>query len=159
MKKFFTIAIVFFSAGLFAQPPAGQARPGDVYGAAVTNEHVIEASALPAALQSNDTPYVKVMAKVLEVCSKKGCWLTFRVNDSTEAFVKMKDYGFFVPTALAGKVAVLDGKAFIKSTSVEELKHYAEDAKKPQKEIDAITKPKNEIRFIANGILVTGFQK
>ena len=32
--------------------------------------------------------------------------------------------------------------------------NYAEDAKKPQAEIDAITKPKEEIRFVANGIKV-----
>jgi hypothetical protein len=49
---------------------------------------------------------------------------------------------------------VLDGIAFIKITSIEELKHYAEDAKKPQSDIDAITAPKKEIRFLANGILV-----
>ena len=66
----------------------------------------------------------------------------------------MKDYEFFVPTALSGKNVVLDGIAFTKTTSVAELKHYAQDGKKPQAEIDAITTPKSEIRFLANGILV-----
>ena len=40
------------------------------------------------------------------------------------------------------------------ATSVEELKHYAEDAKKSQDEIDAITEPKTEIRFMASGMVV-----
>jgi hypothetical protein len=66
----------------------------------------------------------------------------------------MKDYAFFVPTALKGKTVVLDGTAERKVTSVDEQKHYAEDAKKPQAEIDAITTPKEEIRFVANGIKV-----
>jgi hypothetical protein len=39
-------------------------------------------------------------------------------------------------------------------TSVDELKHYAEDAKKSKEEIDAITEPKKEIRLTANGVLV-----
>ncbi|MEG0797106.1 MAG: DUF4920 domain-containing protein, partial [Odoribacter sp.] len=45
---------------------------------------------------------------------------------------------------------VLTGEAKMKTTSVDELKHYAEDAKKPQAEIDAITKPEKEIRFTAS---------
>ncbi|MBL7933016.1 MAG: DUF4920 domain-containing protein, partial [Bacteroidia bacterium] len=65
-----------------------------------------------------------------------------------------KDYGFFVPVDMVGKTVVLEGKAYNKTTSVTELKHYAEDAKKSQKEIDAITEPKNEIRFMADGIVV-----
>ena len=69
-------------------------------------------------------------------------------------FVKMKDYAFFVPTALVGKNVVLEGNAETKVISVDEQKHYAEDAKKSQAEIDAITKPKEEIRFLASGIKV-----
>jgi hypothetical protein len=41
----------------------------------------------------------------------------------------MKDYAFFVPTALEGKTVVLEGSAESKTTSVKELQHYAEDAK------------------------------
>ena len=66
----------------------------------------------------------------------------------------MKDYGFFVPTALIGKTVVLEGNAESKTTSVNELKHYAEDAKKPQSEIDAIKDPKTETRFLASAIKV-----
>ena len=60
----------------------------------------------------------------------------------------MKDYAFFVPTALEGKTVVLEGSAESKTTSVKELQHYAEDAKKSQAEIDAITEPKTETRFL-----------
>lgn len=156
MKKSAFIIFLFVSAvSAHAQPPSGKAVKGSVYGAKTDENNAIEASQLPSILKSRDTAAVKVKAKVLDVCSKKGCWLTFKVNDSTEAFVKMKDYGFFVPLDLIGKTAVLEGKSYIKTTSVEELKHYAEDAKKPKKEIDAITAPKSEIRFMAQGIVVT----
>jgi hypothetical protein len=155
MKKLsalFVFAIITLSA--LAQPPAGKAEVGSVYGDKTTEAGAVSASQLPQMVKGKDTWPVKVKGKVLEVCTKKGCWMTMKLNDSTEAFVKMQDYGFFVPTALSGKTVVLEGKSFVKTTSVEELKHYAEDAKKPQKEIDAITKPKSEIRLIAKGILV-----
>ena len=45
-------------------------------------------------------------------------------------------------------------RAETKTISVEEQRHYAEDAKKPTAEIEAITKPKEEIRFLASGIRV-----
>jgi len=66
----------------------------------------------------------------------------------------MKDYAFFVPVALKGKNVVLEGTAEKEITSVDELKHYAKDAKKSKNEIDAITVPKEEIRFLAKGIKV-----
>jgi hypothetical protein len=37
---------------------------------------------------------------------------------------------------------------------VDELRHYAEDAKKSQAEIDAINQPQKEIRLTATGIVV-----
>lgn len=156
MKRTIPILIFFFlvSSALLAQPPAGKATPGSIYGAKTDDKNSIAANELPALLKTKDTVAVKVKAKVLEVCSKKGCWLTFKIKDGEEAFVKMKDYAFFVPTDLSGKTVVLDGVAFVKTTSVAELKHYAEDAKKSQKEIDAITQPKKEIRFMADGIVV-----
>ena len=53
-----------------------------------------------------------------------------------------------------GKTVVIDGKVEIKTTSVAELKHYAEDAKKSKEEIDAITKPEKEVRVMAKGIVI-----
>jgi hypothetical protein len=91
---------------------------------------------------------------VLDVFPKKGCWLKLALNDSTTAFVKMKDYAFFLPTAVKGKTIVLDGEVKLLTTGVSELQHYAKDAKKSQAEINAITQPKKEIRFTASGITV-----
>jgi hypothetical protein len=155
MKKItFTIAIVLCAYFTNAQAPAGKANVGDTYGAKVTEEGAVAISELPNLLKGKDTIAVKVKAKALSSCAKKGCWLNLQIDDKNTAFVKMKDYGFFVPTAIENKNVVLDGIAFIKTTSVAELKHYAEDGKRPQAEIDAITEPKQEIRLLANGIIV-----
>lgn len=66
----------------------------------------------------------------------------------------MKDYGFFVPTALKRKKILVDGNVQLVTTSVKELQHFAEDAKKTPEEIAAITEPKQEIKILASGIRV-----
>jgi hypothetical protein len=127
---------------------------GDWYGEKVETANAIDIAQIPAKLKDKETFNTKVKAKVLDVCPKKGCWLKLAVNDSTTAFVKMKDYAFFLPTAVKGKTIVLDGEVKLLTTGVSELQHYAKDAKKSQAEIDAITQPKKEIRFTASGITV-----
>jgi hypothetical protein len=155
MKKL----VLFFSAFVFAlsmnaQPPEGDAKPGDWYGDKVNPDGVINIKEIPAKLAKTGSFDTKVQGKIIDVCPKKGCWIKLQVNDSTTAMVKMKDYGFFLPLAAIGKTAIVEGEVKIKTTSVEELKHYAEDAKKSKEEIAAITKPEKEIRFTAKGIMI-----
>lgn len=155
MKKIvFSIVIMNFAFIANAQPPAGDAKPGDWYGEKTSADGAISIADIPAKLAQTESFDTKVTAKVLDVCPKKGCWLKLAVNDSTTAFVKMKDYAFFLPTAIKGKTIVLDGQAMMKTTSVDELRHYAQDAKKSKDEIAAINKPEKEIRFTAKGIVV-----
>ena len=68
--------------------------------------------------------------------------------------VKFKDYGFFMPKNIAGKEVIIDGKAYVSELSVEEQRHYAEDAGKSEEEIAAITEPKRTYSFEANGVLL-----
>jgi hypothetical protein len=49
---------------------------------------------------------------------------------------------------------IVEGKAFVKETSVKELQHYAEDAGKTKEEIAKIIAPKKEFAFVANGVLL-----
>ena len=102
----------------------------------------------------NDFSNVKFTAKVTDVCPKKGCWLKLETPQGEEVMVKMKDYAFFLPVAAKGKQVVIEGEVIMKTTSVAELKHYAEDAKKTQAEIDAIKEPKKEVRVTAKGIVI-----
>ena len=154
MKKLFLSVLALVSVSLlFAQPPAGDANLGDVYGDNVTAGKNMNAKKLVGKLQEGPVE-TKVKAKVIEVCPKKGCWVKVELEDKSEAFIKMKGYKFFVPTSLEGKNIEIDGKVELAITSVEELKHFAEDAKQSQEEIDAITEPKKEIKIMASGIKV-----
>lgn len=166
MKKIlFTVSLVL-SVFAFAQetekpkysPPAGDAAIGDVYGGHLSADAEKKAVS-PAVLEKKLKKEKKqkeavVKGKVTDVCEKKGCWLTIETEDKDQFFVKMKDYAFFVPTALKGKNVILEGTAEMKTISVDEQKHYAEDAKKSAEEIAKITKPAEEIRFVASGIKV-----
>ncbi len=159
------ILFVCFSALSFAQeavekpaPPAGNALVGDYYGEDVSDALIgkaISVEMLEEDLKAtNKIESVAVKGEVMDVCPKRGCWVSVKTGDGASFFVKMKDYAFFVPTALKGKNVVLEGSVERKITSVEELKHYAKDAKKTKAEIDAINASREEIRFLASGIKV-----
>lgn len=107
-----------------------------------------------AALKLLDTNYVAFKAKVNSVCQKKGCWMRLDAGENKEIFVKFKDYGFFMPKDLAGKEVLVNGYAFVEETSVEDLKHFAEDAGKSEEEVAAITKSEMTYSFIADGVLI-----
>ena len=81
--------------------------------------------------------------------------MTLDLGSEKTAFVKFKDYGFFVPMNAQKRNTIIEGKAFVEETSVTELKHYAEDEGKSQKEIAAITEPKTEYKFLAHGVLIS----
>jgi len=165
MKKILFSLFVILSTTAFAQedvkkaaPPAGNALVGDFYGAGVSTKaekKAVTTTQLDQQLSKNKKlNNVVVKGKVTDVCPKKGCWVSIETENNETFFVKMKDYAFFVPTSLNGKNVVLEGTAELKLTSVDELKHYAKDAKKSQEEIEKITQPTEEIRFMASGIKV-----
>lgn len=105
------------------------------------------------ALKVGDTINVKFASKVNSACKMKGCWMNLELGQDQESFVKFKDYDFFVPKDFAGAEAIVEGRAFLSETSVDDLKEYAKDDGKSQEEIDAITEPKVEYGFLADGVL------
>mgnify|MGYP001445195424 FL=1 len=96
----------------------------------------------------------KVEGEIIDVCPKKGCWMNVKVAEDT-LFVKFKDYGFFVPTdGVQGKKVYMSGEIFKDTISVARLRHYAEDAKKPESEIMSITEPEFMLNMIADGVAI-----
>ncbi len=105
-------------------------------------------------LPEADTLNTKFSAVVTDVCQSKGCWMKLQLEDGTQAMVRFKDYGFFVPKDIAGKEVIVDGKAFVDMMSVEDQRHYAEDEGKSAEDIAAITEPKKTFSFEASGVLI-----
>lgn len=159
MKKLFLLVITIICAGTFA---VGQeqvtadpvsAQKGVTYGEGTTEQGAISIKELEKKVAQE--PYEgKVKVKVLDVCLKKGCWMTVENPGGEKMMVKFKDYGFFMPKDIIGKQVVLDGEATVEETSVKQLQHYAGDAGKSKAEIAKIKNPKKELTFVAKGVLV-----
>ncbi|QNJ96769.1 DUF4920 domain-containing protein [Constantimarinum furrinae] len=104
-------------------------------------------------MKPGDTIAITFKSKVNAVCQNKGCWMKMDMGDA-ESMVKFKDYGFFMPKDLAGAEVIVGGVAFVEEMSVEDQRHFAEDAGKSKEEIAAITEPKRTLSFISNGVLI-----
>ncbi|MCX2678559.1 DUF4920 domain-containing protein [Galbibacter sp. EGI 63066] len=129
----------------------------EVFGATIEADNSVEASKMNdkyASLEVGDTLETKFTATVNSVCPKKGCWMKLDLENGKEAMVRFKDYGFFVPKDIQGKQVIVSGKAFIDQMSVEDQKHFAEDAGKSEEEIAAISKPSVTYSFMADGVLI-----
>ena len=115
----------------------------------------VDAYAKYQTLKEGDTIDLKFASTINELCSKKGCWMKLPAGEGDETvMVRFKDYGFFMPLDSQGKEVIVEGKAFVNEVSVDELKHYAEDAGKSKEEIAKITEPKFEMAFEASGVLM-----
>lgn len=148
------------TAGVYAEQTnraneKGQQSPYASYGAKISTENVLNSGEVTdkyAALKEGDTAIVKFEAPINSVCKSMGCWMRLDAGEE-EVFVKFKDYGFFVPKDASGE-AIVEGKAYLEEVTVDELQHMAEDAGKTKEEIAAITTPKRELRFMADGVLI-----
>ena len=129
---------------------------GQTFGEPFPVEGGIASSEMVEKMQSQDSMELVVQGTVQEVCQAKGCWMVVASEDSDAepVMVRFKDYGFFVPKDIAGRKVIMEGWAFREVTSVDELRHYAEDAGKSQEEIEAIKEPKDELKFLASGVFV-----
>jgi hypothetical protein len=153
MKKIIlSLAFCFITAFAFSQDDA--AFEGKSFGEGVKKGNVIAAADVESALGKSAKKDLKVTGTVTLVCQKKGCFMNLALADGKTMFVNFKDYAFFMPKDLAGKKVIIDGFAERKETSVEDLKHFAEDAKKSAEEIAKITAPKKEIVFEAKGVVI-----
>ena len=133
----------------------GEKFSGQNYGDKIHNKAVVEMGDVLTALEGEKEVKTTMKARVSEVCQVKGCWMTLDSKASAEPMVvKFQDYGFFVPKDISGKEVIIEGTAYKEVTPVEELRHYAEDAGKSKEEIAAITQPKEELKFMATGVLV-----
>ena len=157
MKKLILIVTTFcFGFMANAQPPKVPADAGALFGEKTTLENAITVDQLFAKMKNADNANsvsIKLKGVVREVCKAEGCWIKIQSPDGS-MMVKMKDHSFTVPLILNGKSIVINGIAEQKLTSVEQLRHFAEDAGKSKEEIAKIKEPKKEIIVQAKGILV-----
>lgn len=114
----------------------------------------VSASALVKEFQTTgDTLFGTVAGEITKVCTVKGCWMATAIDSNVNLFVDY-DYEFLLPTNSQGQEMVMTGFAYWDSTTVAELKHYAEDRGATEEEIAAITEPVGEVKFKATGVKI-----
>lgn len=158
MKKIFTIlsiAVVMASCGNKEQANNKEADENTgSFGAPIDDKGAIPITQLMADMTDKSEMNAKVEGKIKECCKKKGCWMDIENPDGSTMKVTFKDYGFFVPKNADGKTAIMQGRAFRDTLTVETLRHYAEDAGKSKEEIEKITEPQIDIAFEADGVII-----
>ncbi|MBC5773211.1 DUF4920 domain-containing protein [Pontibacter sp. KCTC 32443] len=127
-----------------------------VYGSDFSEDNILSVTQLQDALAADvDSVQATVSGEIVESCQSKGCWMDVKMADNSTMKVTFRNYGFFLPVEdLKGKSVVFTGTAKREVISVEDQRHYAEDAGKPANEIAAINSPREELRFVADGVKI-----
>lgn len=149
MKNLLIIGLILSASfGALAQDNTGH------FGKKINEKGAIPATQLATTMDGKEKISAKVEGTVEDVCKMKGCWMKVKTGDGQTMRVTFKDYGFFVPKDIVGKTVVVAGTAETTTTSVADLRHYAEDAGKSKEEIAKITEPEKALTFVADGVIV-----
>lgn len=93
-------------------------------------------------------------APIVNVCQSAGCWVNVKKSDGELLRIRFKNHFGIPPKTETGNVAYFHGVAYYDTISVQLQKHFLEDGKAPQSEIDKIVAPKIEMNFEADGVLI-----
>ncbi len=159
IHKFLTICIVTasFAASAQEKPQAESLQGGSeniFVGERIDPSGAMDVATLSKKMGSAKEMEATVVGTVVEVCQKKGCWMTLQNGDGNTMRVTFKDYAFFMPKDISGKKVMISGIAAMETTEVDELRHYAEDGGKSKEEIEKIVDPKHELTFEAKGVII-----
>ncbi|WP_297792328.1 DUF4920 domain-containing protein [uncultured Eudoraea sp.] len=165
MKSFniFLVVLVLLTGCKDQKKPSNPGENQEVernyasFGKAIDGESALGSDEMFGKYQSllaTDTLNLKFEATVNDVCKSKGCWMKLNLKNGEEVMVKFKDYGFFVPKDIEGKEVIVNGIAFLDYMSIEDQKHYAEDAGESEEMINQITEIKKTYGFEADGVLI-----
>lgn len=125
------------------------------YGKALTLKDVTRVSDILANPEKYNGKRVRVQGAVVDVCSKRGCWIRLASDKEYESIVFKVDDGVIVfPMDAKGKTAIAEGVISAKTYTVEQLieqgKHTAEETGKPF-DPSTVKGPKTVVRIMGEG--------
>jgi len=142
------ICIVVFTASPASANPSPQS-PEKSWGSKISlTEPITLDDAIKSMPIANE---ILVQGKAVQVCQKKGCWLTLK-SSTSDIRVTFKGYKFFVPFSLKEQYVKVQGIIKEEVVSVSDQKHFLKDEGRPQADIDAITVPKKVPTIVASGV-------
>ena len=144
MKKYLSIIIIFSISILKGQTLT--------FGEDISKYQIDEKIKVQELFDSKSKFNTKFKAEVTDVCQVKGCWMKLNIGNDIEVMVNFKDYGFFVPRDIIGKNVLVNGEAYKRTISINELKHFAYDRGDSKEVTNLITKPEEIFSLTANGV-------
>jgi hypothetical protein len=95
---------------------------------------------------------IKIEGKVSAVCKMAGCWLDIESEGQTITITTNDE--FFVKPNIVEKTVIVEGNAYEAITTVAELKSAAKELGESPENIENITAPKSEYKFLAKGLFI-----
>jgi len=159
MRILFTIPVLSARFALAAQDPTPPQAPAkldakvyDHFGDGIVEGPAVD---LATALKNPEQftgKTVRISGPITAVCQTKGCWMHLGAQ-TPPVMVKFKDYGFFVPKDASGRTAIVEGTMSMKQETVEQTRHYLEDAGKTE-EAAKVTEGRKLYHFMASGVAI-----
>lgn len=138
--------LVLLSGGAYAE--SGQSQR---YGGAITLKEPVSVQYAVENFMRLGGKELLLEGTVTKVCEMKGCWMGLRSADS-ELRVTFKNYGFFVSPKLIDRMVWAQGRLHEEVMTVGQARHFARDAGLPESEVEKITQPVKEYRFVATAV-------
>lgn len=134
--------------------PVPKGPPPAKYGEALSTSEALPAAELISEPDKFIDKPVKLVGRVSQACQRRGCWMTVGSGEPGAPTVRVtfKDKAFTVPIDCSGKVAVIEGRVKVTTTSAAEAQNDADDAilagAAPQK----VTGPQRSLAMVASGV-------
>jgi hypothetical protein len=145
MIKFVLLIPIFF---LVACSNSGN------YGETFNESEAISVDSLVNRFKTEKEFSATISGVVENACHSEGCWLEVQSSSGSLVMVTYKDKAFTLPTGIEGKAVIMKGRAFIDSTSIEELRKVAREEGKPESEVETIQNPEYSLNFEASGLIL-----
>jgi hypothetical protein len=119
-------------------------------GAPVPAGAAIAVTQLVASARSYTERAVIVEGMITRECTEKGCWMQVAPDATADGMrVTFKDYGFFIPQAMVGRRARMEGVTKVTTHSRSAAEHLIGEGAKLKRNADGTA---TEVQFIANGV-------
>jgi hypothetical protein len=132
----------------------GDSTAEETFGGPITLERTtaVDVGTVVGSADLHDRP-VLVRGSIIDVCSKKGCWLVV-TDGKTQMRVTFKDYGFFVPKNSAGRTVLLQGVVSRQEVSEDDARHYAGESTVAGQKPEEINGPQLVVTMVATGVAI-----
>ena len=127
------------------------------FGKSFDNKNAVAASEVASQIQSGKQFHGVMEGRIVAVCQEKGCWANLELPAGQTIKVLFRDSNgdeFSIDKTSKNKMIDVNGVGYIDTTSVEMLKHYAQDDGASKEAIEKIKTPEIKPVFTASGAIL-----